>query len=297
MKLILLASLIIALTISATAQNKDYSVFDSNGAPTDIKSIIERFEDVDVVFLGESHDDSVGHRLQFEIFKTAVLNYGKERQIALSLEMFERDVQPVVDEYLAGLVTEKHFLAASRPWGNYKTDYRPLVETSKDKELAVIAANAPRRYVNMVTRLGRDSLYKLPKESRQWMAPLPYGKASKAYIQKFNALMASFSDNAAPSNHNPIINAQSLWDATMAHSISEFLWSAKDPLVVHLNGSFHTEKWLGIPEHLVRYKEGTKFLVVTMRYEKEFTRFNPDKHKDLGDYIVLTDAQAPRSKR
>ena len=108
--------------------------------------------------MGEQHDDAVAHFLQLQIFKAAVEKYSKDRKVALSLEMFERDVQTVVDEYLKNLISETHFLASSRPWGNYKTDYRPLVELAKEKNLPVIAANAPRRYVNMVTRLGRDSL-------------------------------------------------------------------------------------------------------------------------------------------
>ena len=50
---------------------------------------------------------------------------GEPRSVALSLEFFQRDAQPILDEYLAGLITEKAFLAASRPWPRYQTDYRP----------------------------------------------------------------------------------------------------------------------------------------------------------------------------
>jgi uncharacterized iron-regulated protein len=101
-----------------------------------------------------------------QIFKAAFEKYGASRKAVLSLEMFERDVQTVINEYLKNQITETHFLAASRPWANYKTDYRPLVEFAKEKNLEVVAANAPRRYVNMVTRLGRASLDLLsPKQS------------------------------------------------------------------------------------------------------------------------------------
>ena len=61
------------------------------------------------------------------------------------MEMFERDAQIVLDEYLNDLITEKKFLDDSRPWENYKTDYRPLVEFARVNKLNVIAANAPRR--------------------------------------------------------------------------------------------------------------------------------------------------------
>jgi uncharacterized iron-regulated protein len=78
----------------------------------------------------------------------------RKKKCRPSLEMFERDVQIVLDEYVKDLITEKKFLDDSRPWNNYKTDYRPLVEYAKQNKLPVIAANAPRRYINMVSRGG-----------------------------------------------------------------------------------------------------------------------------------------------
>src|SRR5690349_22509367 len=49
-------------------------------------------------------------------------------------EMFERDVQPALDAYLAGRLSEKDFRAQSRPWGNYDTAYRPLIERAKAED-------------------------------------------------------------------------------------------------------------------------------------------------------------------
>ncbi|PNH08738.1 hypothetical protein TSOC_004681 [Tetrabaena socialis] len=53
------------------------------------------------------------------------------RPVALSLEMFERDAQVVMDEYLAGACTEADLLKDARPWPNYRGDYRPLVLWAK----------------------------------------------------------------------------------------------------------------------------------------------------------------------
>lgn len=267
-----------------------FRAFDGNGKSTDISRIIEKIEDVDVVFLGEFHDDSVGHGLQFEIFKKTFAEYGEKRKITLSLEMFERDVQIVLDEYLQDLITEKHFLASSRPWGNYETDYRPLVEFAKAKKLDVVAANAPRRYVNMVSRSGRDSLEKLTPEAKGWLAPLPFAKSSEAYVAKFKALMGGHgSEN--------LLDSQTLWDATMAFWVAEKLREDKKNLIIHLNGSFHTESRLGTVEQLLNFKPGAKVLVITMRYEEDFENFDKTKHTNLGDFVILTDAKQPRSKR
>ncbi len=300
MKSVIPAALfILVMSLGSSAQlefSEDrFAVFDSKGETSSLDRLIAEVEKTDVVFFGEMHDDAVGHSIQAEAFRRIVEKYSANRKVVLSLEMFERDVQVALDEYLASLITENHFLLSSRPWGNYKTDYRPLVEVAKEKKLPVIAANAPRRYVNMVSRGGRAPLVGLSKEAKSWLAPLPYGEPSEAYSKKFKSLMGSSGE--AQMGLDNILSSQSLWDATMAYWISRGLKQHKRALIVHLNGSFHTENRLGTVEHLMRYRPTTKALVVTMRYEEDFKRFDGAKHAGLGDFVVLTDASVPRSKR
>jgi len=274
---------------------EQFRVYDAKGNPATIEQIIKAIGENDAVFLGEQHDDAVGHAIQFEIFKRVVAEYGSKRRVGLTLEMFERDVQTVLDEYLAGQISESHFMLSSRPWGNYKTDYRPLVELAKEKKLAVIAANAPRRYVNMVSRGGRDTLNGLSKTAKNWLPPLPFADPSAAYSAKFKALMGPSPE--AQMGIDKILMSQSLWDASMAYRVAEFLKANKGSLAVHLNGAFHTESRLGTVEHLLKYRPKTKALVVTMRYEDDFKTFDKSKSIDIGDFVILTDAKVPRSKR
>ncbi len=293
---VLLFSIFTALlnyTVSAQITDSDFRIYDAQGNAATIRQIIDAAGKSDVVFLGENHDDATAHYLQAEIFKKIFEADSKSRKIALSMEMFERDVQTVVDEYLKDLITEKKFLDDSRPWNNYKTDYRPLVEFAKQNNLPVIAANAPRRYVNMVSRTGRESLKQLSPDAKRWLAPLPYAFASETYAAKFDALMGNMkSETNAPSK---MLEAQALWDATMAFSIAEQTKKEKNALVVHLNGSFHTENRLGTAEQLLKINPKTKILVVTMRYEDDFTKFDKAKHENLGDFVILTNAKVTRS--
>jgi uncharacterized iron-regulated protein len=292
----LIAATFTMFTFGQIAYNEEqFRIFDSKGAPATMDAVIAAIAESDAVFLGELHDDAVGHALQFEIFRRVVEKYAADRKIALSLEMFERDVQIVIDEYLANLIREDHFLLSSRPWGNYKTDYKPLVELAKARRLPVIAANAPRRYINMVSRNGRDALNGLSKDAKKWIAPLPYGDPSPAYSAKFKALMGPSAE--AQMGLDKILASQSLWDATMADSVARFVKKNKKALVVHLNGGFHTENRLGTVEHFLKYRSKAKALVVTLRYEDDFRTFNPAKHNGLGDFVILTDAKQPRSRR
>ena len=186
-------------------------------------------------------------------------------------------------------------MSSSRPWGNYRTDYRPLVELAKERKLPVIAANAPRRYINMVSRNGREALNSLSKEARRWLPDLPYAEPTAAYAAKFRGTMGGRPE--AQAGMERILASQSLWDAAMADAVARFLKKYDKALVIHLNGGFHTESRMGIIDHLIRYRSKARASVVTIRYEEDFRRFNPAKHTGLGDYVILTDAKQPRSQR
>src|ERR671917_1603605 len=176
------------------AQATRYRAFDPKGNAVTLQNIIDSLEPADVLFVGETHDNVIAHLLEAELLRRADEAYGaaspRRRAVALSLEMFERDVQTVLDEYLAGLITERHFLLSSRPWRNYETDYRPLVEYARAHQLPVIAANAPARYVSRVSSQGPDSLKSLPPIAvKSWLPPLPFPPASEGYGAKFNRFM------------------------------------------------------------------------------------------------------------
>lgn len=292
MRNLLIVSLILAaMTILTPAQNAaDFRVYDAQGTAAEIKTIVDALDKTDVVFLGEQHDDPTAHVLQAAILQAAFEKYGKSRQIILSMEMFERDSQIVLDEYLADLINENNFVQQSRAWGNYKTDYRPLVEFAKANKIPVVAANAPRRYVNRIARLGKDSLKDVSPDARKWFAPLDYSAPSAKYAEKFNALMGKM--GAHSSN---ILESQNLWDATMANSIAKKL--KKNALVIHLNGAFHTENRLGTVEHLQKYKRKARIIVVTMKSNENFPNFDKSGDENAGDFVILTNPKLPRSQR
>lgn len=276
--------LTLLLSASLFAQNPaNYAVYDGKGRASSLDALISSLADADVVFLGEDHDDVIGHQLQMEIFRRVVENYSAKRKVTLSLEMFERDVQVIVNEYLKDQISETHFLRSSRPWDNYKRDYRPLLELAKSKKLEVIAANAPRRYVNMVSRNGIASLAGLTPEAKRWLPPFPIAKPSEAYKAKFKSLLGNTGD--ARLGLENILVSQSLWDASMAHAVSQSLKKNPRSMVVHLNGWFHTENRLGTVEHLSAYSPKAKSIVVTIKPVSDVKKF---EHSDAGDFVVLT---------
>jgi len=318
----LAAQLVPASTASrarAQAPEAHYRAFDSKGRPVKLEEVVAALERADVLFIGETHNDAVAHLLEAELLRRADESFGpssqKRRPVALSLEMFERDVQTVVDEYTGGLIQERHFLASSRPWNNYQTDYRPLVEYAREHHLPVIAANAPARYVSRVSGSGPDSLRELSPTARAWLPPLPFPQASEAYAAKFNQAMGGPpggasqstqpggtlpSQQAAGQQANPhggahLLEAQTLRDASMAYSIADFLKHRRDALVVEVNGTFHSEQRLGVPEQLLHYRPKARSVVVTILPDDAFPNFDAARLGALGDFVIITDPALPRS--
>jgi uncharacterized iron-regulated protein len=172
-----------------------FRVFTGQGEPATLEDLVLAMAGAEAVLIGEIHTDPVGHWVQTELLRKAMVAFkvgdeaGALRTVALSKEMFERDVQGVLDEYLQDLITERLFKAAARAPRHYDEDYKPMVELAKEAGLPVIAANAPRRYVNRVSRLGRDALYDLPPRARSFLPPLPYPQPSDAYRQEWMTLM------------------------------------------------------------------------------------------------------------
>lgn len=235
----------------------------------------EYLSSADIVLWGEEHNDSIGHLLQTDMLRSLkAAPYHKP--LAFSMEMFQTDVQSVMDEYLAGWISEKNFKTESRIWNNYK-DYAAMVNFAKEQQVPVICANTPSRYTNMVTRGNFKALDVLPKKTKQaYLPPFPLDTLSGRYAEKFLEAMGG--------HVNPnmfIYQSQNLWDATMAHNIVK---AAKKHRVFHIVGRFHTDEYQGTT---TRVLNKTKQKVATISCFPA-TEYKADEYKKLADYVVLT---------
>jgi uncharacterized iron-regulated protein len=284
----------------AQAPETPYRAFDAKGRRVTLGEIVQALGGADVLLVGEEHDDPTAHLLEAELLKKADERYGQasgngRRPVALSLEMFERDVQLVLDEYLGGLIAERHFISSSRPWKNYETDYRPLVEYARARKLPVIAANAPARYVSRVSSLGPDALQTLSQTAKGWLPPLPFSPASREYAAKFRRFMGAESSAQAPNPHgahggaNHLLEAQTLRDASMGFAITEYLKQRPGSLVLHVNGKFHSEERLGVTEQLKHYNPQARVLVLTILPATQSDNLDFGR---LGDFVILTDPKS-----
>ncbi|PTT00637.1 hypothetical protein DBR11_09455 [Pedobacter sp. HMWF019] len=289
MKPMFLLILTICLPGLLIAQNMEqhYKVYDTKKQKTiSLEEIVNELKNVDVLFFGEEHNDSTGHFLEMMIFRKMQQSYPKT---ALTMEMFHTDVQPVINEYLAGCISEKNFIKEARAWNNYE-DYKPLIEYAKANKLNVVGGNAAARYSNMVTRGGLESLKSLPASSIAFLPPLKIDTATGRYYEKFTETLGGHAMGGMK-----IYQTQNFWDATMAWSIDKFLQKNKGYKVLQLNGRFHSDEKLGTMAQLKTMNAKLRTENISCFSSDDFG--NPDwiKYKDLGDYIILTDPGLKRT--
>lgn len=271
---------------SQTPWSNHYKIYDTRNQKTiTLTDLVASVKDANVLFFGEEHNDSIAHRLQDTIYRSLLDQY---KTVTLSLEMFERDCQLVLDEYLQSLITDDRLVKEGRAWNNYK-DYRPMVNTAKDQKQTVIAANAPRRYVNMISRKGLKSLDSLSKPAKAYFAKLPLDTTNAAYQEKFGKIMGG---RQTSSN---VYYAQTMWDATMAESIYKYWKKNKDTKIFHLNGRFHTDDQLGTFTQLQRSNKKINIQNISCFPAEDFN--NPDwsKYASLGNYVIVTNPEVART--
>ena len=220
----------------------------------------ENFVDYDVVFFGEFHDQDVLHELEYEMLQQLYAIHGDK--LVLSLEMFEADNQFVLNEYLAGRITEEEFLAKSRPWPRYKTDYRQLVEFAKAHKLPVLASNIPRFLAAKLAKEG--TLAAVAELDKQYLPVRTYAPAGK-YKEKFAAYMTKGQTpmRIPQERIDQVFAAQCIKDDKMAESIFYYWQDNQDKVIFHINGCFHSDGHLGTVEKLEALNPALKVGVIT----------------------------------
>jgi uncharacterized iron-regulated protein len=263
----------------------------------DLETLISRIaKDADVAFLGEFHNDPGTHVLQAAILEG--VQRRREGAVVLALEMFERDVQTMLNEYLGGSLSEEEFLAKSRPWPNYRSDYRPMVEFAKAQGWPVVAGNVPRRLAQVVSRRGLVALDSIPEGDKPFIAR-EHVCSRNAYWERFRETMGDMSGHGmqmTPDQLEAMVwrtyEAQCVKDEAMAESIVAAR-AAHNTLVIHANGAFHSDYRLGTAERVKRRDPRARQIVVSFAPERDLDAVNGRERRKLGDYVVFTLAPEP----
>ncbi len=216
------------------------------------KEILQQLVKAKVVYLGETHDSAEDHQAQLKIIREM---QRQNRKIAIAMEMFQRPFQSAIDNYLAGKLTQEQLVEQTeydRRWRFPWESYAPILRFAKENQLPVLALNTPSEVTRKVASQGLESL---TAEEKKHIPPISEIRTDNAEYRQLLLEVYQQHQKAGQGNSTAFerfLQAQVLWDETMAEKIAEFVKANPDYQVVVLAGKGHIIYGYGIPSRVER---------------------------------------------
>ncbi|MDW8323116.1 MAG: ChaN family lipoprotein [Burkholderiales bacterium] len=201
-----------------------------------------------VVLLGETHDSAEDHRWQLA---TLAQLHALRPDLAIGFEMFPRRLQPVLDRWVAGELSEAEFLRLTeweRVWGYDARLYLPLFHYARMNRLPMLALNVERSLIATVEAQGWEGV---PEQRREGVSrPAP---PSTGYLVQLREVFAHHPQKRGERQETAFarfVEAQTTWDRAMAQAIADYLAHRPQALVVGIVGAGHVRHGHGIAHQL-----------------------------------------------
>lgn len=257
----------------------------STSTLSNFDKIINELLDKRVIYIGETHTSLPDHLLGLRVIEAL---YQKDPRLAIGMEMFPESSQASLDAYTreGTAMDEKTFLKQSDYFNVWSYDFRlfrDILNFAKDRQLPVRGLNLDRKIVSEVYRSGSTDT--LSDDTKKGL-PADRNLDLPGYQERLLAVhKVHTGGNHGQGSSSGFIQAQGLWDETMAVNIVRFLQQHPDHRMVVLAGSQHTRKDSGIPPR-VAARMVLKQASLLNIYEDSF----PDNLMETTDYYFLADS-------
>lgn len=218
---------------------RELPLFDgTTGSPITWDVLLSQTDSADIIVIGEYHGNRDIHRFQRALVEDVL---SRRSGGALSVEMLERDEQPLVDAWWRGDLDAQSLASqtGSTNWagkGTWHTCYQPILDAARARGATVLAANAPREAVRTARIDGYEAI-----EVDAAFYTVPPDLTFPGYRERFFELMQENADDELREEEMlAVFRAQTMWDATMAASIIDARREGALP-IIHLVGCFHSD--------------------------------------------------------
>ena len=255
-----------------------------------LSAIVNAVADKTIIYVGERHDRYGDHIAQLDMIRGL---RERHRNLAIGMEMFQSRYQNALDDYLAGTMDEETFLRKAHyftSWGFNYFLYRDILIYARNEKIPVIGLNIPRELVSNVARHGLARL----SEAEKALLPKQMEGADEAYRERLQRAFAMHQVEVPggdlPRQLDSFIEAQVLWDESMAAAIAAYLGHHPGARMVVLAGNGHLEFGSGIPKRAYRLT-GESYVTV-LPYSGGLLE------EGIADYILFPpSAQAPEAPK
>lgn len=220
-----------------------------------------------VVFLGEVHDQRDHHNLQLKIIKALAQSGAR---LAIGLEMFDTESQPVLDRWVTGEMDLRSFVASyQQNWTISWAEYDSILLYARNNRIPLIALDAPGEIVTKVSRGGFSSL----ADADLVRLPAGVNAESSASYRDFvrNIFAGHMLDEMSFSS---FCEAQALRNNTMGSLIKDHVTRNSGSSMVIITGIGHAMR-RAVADDLEK-QVGVKTLVVIPVVEGVFDQISRD---------------------
>ncbi len=232
--------------------------------------------DVRLIFVGEFHRRLGHHRMQLAVIKALDAAGVK---LAIGLEMFTAENQPVLDRWIAGEMTERAFRKAYyKNWNISWYKYRGIFIYARKHKIPLVGLNLPKKITHKIFTGG---LKGLTPEERGMLGDITCD-VDMEYEKMIRDAMGQHA-HKKESEYQNFCRVQMSWDSFMAARIVDYLVANPRRVMVALAGSGHAWK-RGIPRK-VRAAARLENIVILPEVVGEFDR----RDVTIGDtdYLLL----------
>jgi len=216
-------------------------------------TIVEELLNSQAIYVGETHTSYQDHLLQLQIIRAL---HEHDPRLAIGMEMFSKPSQSTLYDYTEHRIDEKTFLKQSNYFEQWRFDYRlyrDIINFARRHRLPIIALNIDRKIVSTIYQNGSTDDMASTEEN---VLPADRDLDMPGYRQRLVSIYQHHPATQKTTEENDrfkgFLQAQTLWDETMAESVAEYLAANPDMRMVVIAGRGHTHKATAIPPRVFR---------------------------------------------
>jgi len=212
----------------------------------DFEALVAKLVDERVVMIGEVHDRYDHHLNQLELVCRL---HRRHENLAIGLEFFQQPFQDPLDAYLDLRIDTPEMLAQTEYYDRWRFDYRlyaPILEFARGRGIPLVALNAPKELSSKVAQEGISGL----SETERAQFPAQLDRDLPGYRERLHAVFDEHPEIQHMSFEN-FVEAQLVWDESMAERAARYLEAYPDRHLVVLAGDGHITR-SGIPARFTR---------------------------------------------